>query len=60
MLLDLVSPIILNTLQQLGSAGPASGKKTQTKGAIGLRAAGLREGVSLETRAGVPETRGEA
>jgi len=45
---------------RIGSAGPARGKKTQTKGAIGWRAAGLGEGVSLEPRAGAPETRGEA
>ena len=44
----------------IGSAGPASGKKTQTKGAIGWRAAGLGEGVGLELRAGAPETHGEA
>ena len=42
---------------RISSAGPAS-DKTQTKGAIGWRAAGL--GVSLEPRAGAPETRGEA
>jgi len=35
-------------------------KKTQTKGAIECQAAGLGEGVSLEPRAGAPETRGEA
>jgi len=45
---------------RISSAGPASGKKTQTKGAIWWRAAGLGEGVSLEPRAGAPETRGEA
>jgi len=45
---------------RIGSAGPASGKKTQTKGAIGRWAAGLGEGVSLEPRTGAPETRGKA
>jgi len=45
---------------RISSAGPASGKKTQTKGAIGWWAANLGEGVSLEPRAGAPETRGEA
>jgi len=42
------------------SAGPAIGKKTQTKGAVGWWAAGLGEGVSLEPHTGVPQTRGEA
>jgi len=41
---------------RISSTGPASGKKTYTKGAIGWRAAGL----GLEPRAGAPETRGEA
>jgi len=45
---------------RIGSPGPASGKKTQTKGAVGCQAAGLGESVSLEPRAGAPETRGEA
>jgi len=45
---------------RISSAGPASGKKTQTKGAIGWRAAALGEGVSLEPCAGAPETRSEA
>jgi len=45
---------------RISSAGPASSKKTQTKGAIWWRAAGLGEGVSLEPRTGAPETRGEA
>jgi len=45
---------------RISSAGPVSSKQTQTKGAIGRRAAGLGEGVSLEFRAGAPEPRGEA
>ena len=48
---------------RMSSAWPAICKKTQTKGAIGWQAAGLgvgAQGVSLEPRAGAPETRGEA
>ena len=45
---------------RIGSAGPASGKKTQTRAQLQACSRFLGEGVSWEPRAGAPETRGQA